>query len=83
MHVTHKILAIVGTHTLSFREFLSCGVLEYFGQKEPISSRRWLADMMNAFWLSFYPKSSKVRLLLSSERHSSRLVGGGGLRFGR
>ena len=59
-----KILAIMGTFTLSFRMFRVCGVPELFGGKDPISSRRWLADMVNTFRSRFYHERLKVKLLV-------------------
>lgn len=38
----------LGAWTLSFREFKACGAPEFFGVKDPIASRRWIADMENA-----------------------------------
>ena len=48
-----KVMAIVGARTLSFGEFCTCGSPVCFGDKDPIASRRWLADIANAFWTSF------------------------------
>nr|KAJ0216955.1 hypothetical protein LSAT_V11C300113410 [Lactuca sativa] len=50
-----EIWAIVWAHTLSFCKFRACGAPEFFGEKDPIASRRWLAGMVNAFLSSFYP----------------------------
>ena len=59
-----KILAIMGACTLSFRKFHACGAPKFFGEKDPIASRRWLVEMVNAFRSSFYPERSKEKLLL-------------------
>ena len=59
-----EILDIVGARTLSFRKFRAYEAPVFFGEKDPILSRRWLADMVNAFRSSFYPEELKVRLLL-------------------
>ena len=56
-----EIMAIVGAHTLSFRECHACGALDFFEEKDPTASRRWLAFMVNAFQMRFYPEGSKVR----------------------
>ena len=56
-----EIMAIVGDHTLSFHDFHACGAPEFFGEKDPISSKRWLVDIMNAFQIRFFPEGSKVR----------------------
>ena len=55
------IITIMGAHTLSFQEFRACRAPEFFGEKDPIASRRWLADMVNAFQTSFCPKGSTVK----------------------
>lgn len=40
-----KMMAIVGAQSFTFREFRACGAPEYHGDKEPIASRCWLADV--------------------------------------
>ena len=59
-----EILDIVGARTLSFRKFCACGAPKVIMEKDPIACRRWLADMVNDFRLSFYSEWSKVRLFL-------------------
>lgn len=56
-----EVLAINWARTLLFREFRTCGAPEFFREKDPISSRRWLVGMAKAFWMSFCPEGSKVR----------------------
>ena len=56
-----EVMTIVGSRTLYFHEFCASGAPEFFGEKDPISSKRWLADMDNAFWMSFFPEGSNVR----------------------
>ena len=51
-----EIMAIVGACTLSLYEFRACGAPTFSGEKEPIASRRWLADMTNMFKTSFCPE---------------------------
>ena len=50
----------LGAQTLSFMEFKACGAPEFFGAKDPISSRRRITDMENAQRKSFYPDGLKV-----------------------
>ena len=50
-----EVMAIVGSCTLSFCEFRAYGASTFFEENDPISSRRWLADMANAFRTIFYP----------------------------
>ena len=56
-----EVMAIFGARNLSFREFRVCGAPTFSGEMDPIVSRRWLADMANAFRMSFYPEELKVR----------------------
>ena len=55
-----EIMAIRGART-PFCEFSACVAPKFFGGKDPISSMRWLADMVNAFRMSFCSEGSKVR----------------------
>lgn len=56
-----EVVAMVGAHSLTFQEFHACGDPKFFGKKDPNASRRWLADIGNAFQTSFCPKGSNVR----------------------
>ena len=44
-----KVAAMMGSRTLTFREFRACGAPDYHGARDPIVSTRWLADVANAF----------------------------------
>ena len=57
-----EIMDLMGACTMTFREFRACGAPDYHGAREPIASRRWLADIANAFRTSRCPKGDKVRL---------------------
>ena len=57
-----EMVAIVGVRTLTFREFWSCGTPDYHGARDLLASKRWLADVVNAFRTSSFPKGIKVRL---------------------
>ena len=57
-----EMVALVGARTLTFRDFRPCGAPEFFGEKDPISSRHWLADVANAYHTSSCIKEAKVRL---------------------
>ena len=70
-HSTDMVL-LVGTCSLTFREFCACGAPEFFGKKDPIASRWWIADIGNAFWSSLFLEEVKVRLascLLKDRAH--------------
>ena len=58
----YEMMAIVGARSLTFREFRACGSPNYHGVKDLIISRRWLADVANAFRASRCPERDKVRL---------------------
>lgn len=45
----NKVMDMVGARSLTFRELYACGVPKFFCKKDPIVSRQWLADIMNAF----------------------------------
>ena len=47
---------------MTFRELWACGAPDYHGKKDPIASRRWLAEVANAFRTSRCPKGDKVVL---------------------
>lgn len=47
---------IVGGLESLFWEFKDCGALEFFGNKDPIASRRWIIDMENDQGTSFCPE---------------------------
>ena len=49
-----EIMVIVGARILSFLDFRACGAHAFHGERDPVVSRRWLADMANAFRTSFY-----------------------------
>ena len=53
---------MVGACTLTFREFWACETLDFFGNKDPIVSRHWLANVTNAFCASCCRKGEKVIL---------------------
>ncbi|XP_023747772.1 uncharacterized protein LOC111895948 [Lactuca sativa] len=53
-------MAIIGARTLTFWEFRASGAPAFHGEGAPIVSRRWLADMANAFSTSFFPEEVKV-----------------------
>ena len=57
-----EIMALIATHSLTFRDFQDCGAPDYHGARDPITSSRWLADVANAFRTSRCPKGDKVRL---------------------
>ena len=44
-----EIRAIMGDSTLSFCLFHTCGDPEFFREKDPIASSRWLVDMVREF----------------------------------
>ncbi|XP_023737006.1 uncharacterized protein LOC111884940 [Lactuca sativa] len=50
----------IGDRTPSFWEFKVCGALEFFGVRDPIVSRRWVADIENAQRTSYCPDVAKV-----------------------
>ena len=56
-----EVMAIIGACTLSSCEFRACGAPTFSREKDPISSRKWLADIDNAFMMSFCLEESKVR----------------------
>lgn len=56
-----EIVAMVGARSVTFREFHACEATEFFGKKEPIVSKRWLMDVVNALQTSIYYEGSKVR----------------------
>ena len=58
-----EMTAMMGSHTLTFREFRSCGAPDYHGARDPIASTRWLDDVANAFRTSRCPVGYKVRLV--------------------
>ena len=49
-----------GARTPSFREFKACGAPEFSGVRDPIVSRRWVADIENAQRTSSCPEEAKV-----------------------
>ncbi|CAH1431387.1 unnamed protein product [Lactuca virosa] len=65
-------VTMMGSRTLTFREFRACGAPDYQGARDPIASTRWLADVANAFCTSRCPEGDKVRLascLLKGRAH--------------
>ena len=50
----------IGARAPSFMEFKACGAPEFFGVRDPITSRCWVADMENAQRTSFCPEAEKV-----------------------
>ena len=56
-----EVMAIFGAPTLFFRESRACAAPDFLGEKDPIASSIWLANMANAFRTSFCPEGSKVR----------------------
>ena len=57
-----EVAAMMGSRTLTFREFRACEAPDYHGARDPIASTRWLADVANAFCTSTCPEGDKVRL---------------------
>lgn len=55
-------MALVGEPSLTFRKFQACGASDYHGAKDSIASRRWLADVTNAFRTSSCPEGADIRL---------------------
>ena len=56
-----EVAAMMGSHTLTFRDFRACGAPDYHGARDPIASTRWLVDVTNAFRTSRCPEGDKVR----------------------
>ena len=56
-----EIVAITVAHTFTFCEFQACRAPKFF-RKEPIASRHWLVDVVNAFRASSCPDGTNVRL---------------------
>ena len=50
-----------GAHTLSFKDFTECRAPYFFGVKDPITTRCWIADIECAQMTSFCPKGSNIR----------------------
>ena len=50
----------VGAQTPSFREFKACGAPKFFGDRGPIVSRCWVADIENAQHTSYCRDEAKV-----------------------
>ena len=57
-----EMMALAGACSLTVRDFRACGAPIYHGVKDPIASRRWLADVANVFRASRYPDGDKVIL---------------------
>ena len=55
-----EVMVIVRSYTFSLCEFRVCGATMFYGEKDPIASRRWLENMANVFTMSFCPEESKV-----------------------
>ena len=53
---------MMGDRTLTFYEFRACGAPKVFGKKDPIISRRWLAEVGNIFQSSLCHEEAKVRI---------------------
>ena len=58
-----EMVALVGVCSLTFKEFGECGAPDYFGEKDPIAWRSWLADVANTFRTNIFAKGAKVRLV--------------------
>ena len=58
-----EMVALVGARSLIFRDFRAYGAPNYHGEKDPIMSRRWLVDIVNAFYTSSFPKGKMSGLL--------------------
>ena len=56
-----EVMAIIGARSPSFPKFWACGAPAFQGERDPIASRKWLADMYNASRTSFCPKEAQVR----------------------
>ena len=50
-----------GSRTLYFKDFRGNGAPDFHGVKDPIATRRWIADIKFAQLMSFCPEGSKVR----------------------
>ena len=57
-----KVAAMMGSLTLTFRDFRACGAPDYHRARDPIASSRWLGDVANAFRMSRCLEGDKVRL---------------------
>ena len=57
-----EVAAMIGPHTLTFREFRACGAPDYERARDPIASTRWLVVVTNAFYTTRCPEEDKVRL---------------------
>ena len=55
-----EMAALMGSRTLTFREFTACGAPDYHGDRDPIATTRWLADVANAFRTSKCSEGDKV-----------------------
>ena len=54
-----EVVAMMGSHTLTFKDFRACGAPDYHGAREPIASSKWFADVANAFRMSRFPEGGK------------------------
>ena len=57
-----EVMALVGSYCLTFKDLWACEAIDYHGEKDPIMSRRWLADVANAFYTNSFPDKAKVRI---------------------
>ena len=58
----YEMVAMMGARTFTFCEFQACGALKFFGEKDPIASRHWLVDVVNAFRTNSCLDGAKVKL---------------------
>ena len=58
-----EVMVIVGARTLSFSEFRASEASAFYGEREPIASRRWLAGMANVFRTSVYSRRRRSDML--------------------
>ena len=65
-------VALVGVHSLTFREFWEYEAPYYHGAKDLILSRMWLADVANAFLTNSFPKGAKARLASYLQKDRAR-----------
>ena len=58
-----EVAAMLGSLTLTFKDFRACGAPDYHGAQDPIVSTRWLVDVANVFHTNRCPEGDKVRLV--------------------
>ena len=58
-----EVMAIVGARTLSFHELRACGAPAFYGQRDLVASRIWLAVMANTTKMSVRPRMRRSDML--------------------